>query len=301
MAASTKVFIYNAQGADQESVNDLKELFTTSKKIFPHSPDVQENDFNFNLSGLSNPTFVVPGGSSMWIGIAIKPVTDKIKFDLDGNFNYVGICAGAFIGTENAYLSHANHTLNLNSTFNEPSFLYTTQEIKTNLAIISDYEAAGAFYPNDSHINTPQKKMYMPYRVNLSLQHSNQRLEQLYVAGPGFIPLAKQSSEQPSEVVATYADRESYTLNYNKTTTKTMDSLPAMIRKKPQGKQGGIFLSGTHIETCVKGSKLLKFFETSTKDGASLSKTDYETLENEQDKARDIVESLLGKTLNKAG
>jgi glutamine amidotransferase-like uncharacterized protein len=292
MAMSSKVFIYNAQGASASSAEDLKELFT-SENIFVNRPDVQLSDFNFNPSGLNTPTFVVPGGSTTQIGTRVKPQISKIRSTLGDNFNYVGVCAGAFIGTRPADLFFTTHKYSFqNGGLEEPVFFLTTEDNKVNLDFITDYKAVGSFYPHDGHKHSTPKT-YMPYRVNLSLTENNSKLSQLYVAGPGFIPV---NDNGQSSVVATYTDCESYMFPYEKESTK-VNHFPAIISSKPSEDKGGVFLSGTHIEACVPNSRFLTFFKTAEKHNSALKAEEYDAFVLEQAETRATVESLLSKTL----
>jgi len=290
MAMSSKVFIYNAKGASSPSAEDLKELFS-SKNIFVKKPDVQLSDFNFDPSGLSTPTFVVPGGSTIALSHYIKPRIDKMRGIIKNDFNYVGICAGAFIGANSADLFHTSHQYNdQQESLDEPSFLFTIDE-NMNLNLVTDYKAVGAFYPHDGHKNPAPKKQYMPYRVNLTLAETKEDLPQLYVSGPGFFSTNRRPQ---SSVVATYADCNTYTFPYEKEKMQ-INSFPAMISSKPSEGKGGVFLSGTHIETCVPNSKLLTFFKSPGLQNAPLNALDVSALE--QAEARATVESLLSKSL----
>ena len=294
MTASTKVFIYNGLGASALSADDLQALLT-SNTIFSSRPDIKLCDFNFNAAGLSKPLFVVPGGSTSIIGNQLKPKLATIEETLGKHYHYLGICAGAFIGTHNADLFITSHKQDTNGNQHQPpSFFMTTQEVSAELNLLSDFKAIGSFYPNDSYLRQPPKK-YMSYRVNVNLSESGEKLAQLYVAGPGFVALNKEGTNQHTEVVASYAERDSYTFPYENSKV-SVKQFPAIIRQLPTEKQGGVFLSGTHIESCVKNSAMLGFFKQASTDNAALNDADYRALEAEQDKSRMVVEQWLKGT-----
>ncbi len=291
MAMSNKVFIYNGEGTNPESVNDLKELFS-SDNIFSTHPDISLCNFKFNPIGLSTPTFVVPGGSTTVIGRFVKPELSRFREIFEEDYNFVGVCAGAFIATENADL-FITHKIDNSSTLLPPSYLFSTPALQANINIIDDYQAVGSFYPNDSYLHD-QPKCNMPYRVSL-LTEKKQTFSQLYLAGPGFFS-SRQTNSQ-SEVVATYINRDPYVFNYP-SEKKEFKQLSAMIRSKPtDSRRGGRFLSGTHIESCVPYSKLLNLFKSDSEKTKALKKNDYEILINERQDTQNFVESLLADTL----
>jgi len=293
MADSRKVFIYNAEGTGPLSTADLNELFTTGENIFTNQPDVSLRNFDFNVDGLENPVFVVPGGSTSLIGKKLKPQIDKIKSSLGENFSYVGVCAGAFLGTTDAQLYYTTHELDsIYRTYQPAVFVGSTKTMEMALGMIDGHEAIGAFYPNDSQLGATPKTL-MPYHVTLSLTKDNKQLSQLYVAGPGFISCKKDEEKHSSEIVATYVDHRNYTV-YGK---QKVDQLAAIIRTSPQEKKGGRFLSATHIETCVEKSKLLNLFKSDGKNNASLNKNEHDLLTKEQKNLKSQVESLLHESL----
>jgi glutamine amidotransferase-like uncharacterized protein len=165
----------------------------------------------------------------------------------------------------------------------------SSQEIDANFGLITDYQSIGPFYPNDNPPNSSKK--HIPYSVNLSLMESNKKLRQLYVSGPGFF---SEVNQPKTKVVAAYADCKSYRFQYL-TKDITINNLPAMICREPDEKTGGIFLSGTHIETCVPNSKMLNAFASGDKDCAALTKEDYDQLVAEQTETRVKVESTLSR------
>ncbi|EKD55273.1 MAG: hypothetical protein ACD_60C00019G0003 [uncultured bacterium] len=294
MTTSRKVFIYQGAGVGPLSTADLNSLFTTSKDIFPSRPDVTLRNFDFNMDDLTDPVFVVPGGSTSLIGNKLKSQMDKVKIHFKENFSYVGICAGAFLGAPDADLFVTTHRLSKeNSKKFEPAKPFSsTKKLGIALNMIDDYQAFGAFYPDDSHLNAPPKEL-MPYRVTLSFVQSKRELSQLYIAGPAFIP---SEEKQSSEIVATYVNHKNYTL-YSNGKYQPNKPLTAIVRKQFEKKQGGIFLAATHIETCVPDSKLLTLFNQNSIKNAALDKEDYDLLIKEQKDTRTQIECLLQESL----
>ena len=137
-----KVFIYNATGTWPLGVDDLSTLFTTSEKIFPDcQPDVMKCDFNFNMSGLLDPVFVVPGGSStVQIGMKLKEQIAKIKSHYGNNFGYVGVCAGAFLGASDAELFVTSHKINDKNpdSFEPPQNFVSTKKTKLAFNVLEN-------------------------------------------------------------------------------------------------------------------------------------------------------------------
>jgi glutamine amidotransferase-like uncharacterized protein len=301
MRSSAKVFIYNGPGSAPQSISDLQELFS-SENIFPCKPDVSITPFDFNPTGLNFPTFVVPGGSTSTMGRSLKPSMDKIKLELKEQFNYLGICAGAFIATIDADLFFTMHEYDNNSNYGRlspPIFFTTTRKEKANLDFISDFKACGAFYPNDTYLYQKDgSKDYMPYSVNISFSQtqSQQILPQLYVAGPGFFSLPNVNRR--SEVIATYHDKSRYIFSYSKHENKCITNFPSIIRKKPQDQEGGVLLSGPHLEACVTNSKMLSFFKSSSPENPALKEEEYENLLENQAQTKTLVENLLRETFS---
>lgn len=294
MSGSRKVFIYNSAGAAQPSVDDLNTLLTTSETIFPSRPDVVMRDFAFRFDGLSNPVFVVPGGSTSAIGTKSKAEIERIKHHFKDDFSYIGVCAGAYLGAANADLFYTTHKLEqIGMGFEKAPYFYSTQDIEVAFNIIEDYQAFGAFYPDLSHLGTPGK-VGMPYRVSVSLSETQKELSQLYLAGPALVSHKPPEVKSSTEIVATYVGYRNYTL-FRK--DKSDKPLAAIVRTSPEEKIGGKLLAATHIETCVENSALLKLFKSSTPANAALAKEEYELLVKEQQDTRKCIESLLKDTL----
>ncbi|WED41966.1 BPL-N domain-containing protein [Legionella cardiaca] len=284
-----KVFIYNDIGTGPNSTSDIKELFT-SKDIFSSTPDVLEKNFDFNMDGLSNPVFVVPGGSTTLIGHRLKPQMDKIKIQFKDRYGYVGVCAGAYLGVSDAELFHLHYEPMKENP--KASFLCSTNTIKIALDMINDYGAFGAFYPNEKHRFETTKEL-IPYRVSISSTKTNREFSQLYVAGPAFYPI---DDKPRAQVMAYYKNSNQYTLFSN--SHSNFNSLPAIICRAPTEKSGGKFLAATHIETCIKNSKLLRFFKQEGLKHNSLQEGEIEILESEQELARGEIELMLKEALS---
>ena len=300
MSSSNKVFIYNSHETDRNSADDLKELFS-SNQIFAAKPDVTLSDFNSNFSGLCRPTFVVPGGAAMRMAVNLQPKMQTIQDAIKQHYHYISSCAGAFLGTKNAYVFDNSHGTNENKTaFVDSDYMFSTQDIldpDAYIGDINDYDAIGPFYPDDHYLGKA-KKLYMPYRVNLQVTTLDKSLAQLYVSGAGFF--RNDHLPKTAEIVATYSPDSSYSFNLPNG-KKTFETLPAMIRRFPTEDKGAVFLSGTHIETCVPNSKFLRFFQEPTQHSHALSAAEYNNFCKEQTETRADIELLLRTTLSGNG
>ena len=122
------------------------------------------------------------------------------------------------------------------------------------MKLVDDYQAYGTFIPNDSYQSYSgplHASMYKPYQVNLHWQTTECASSQLFLGGCGFQSLNTPTSAE--DIVATYADNQTYSFFYPQTeATKTFSPLPAIV-KKP-----GLLLSGPHIEACVDNSRFFK-------------------------------------------
>jgi glutamine amidotransferase-like uncharacterized protein len=293
MFRSEKVFIYrNPKFTCSESVDDLVKLFS-SDRIFNH-PDVQVGDLNFNASGLSYPTIVVPPGTATFIGQNVKPAIENIKYHLGAQFNYIGICAGAFVGAEDGDLcaDWDRETLTRN---NPAQHFLSLSDISANLNLISDYKSVGPFFPNDKE---KELKKDIAHSATLNLESIQKKLPFLYVSGPGFFN-TKKGARSSTEVVATYADCESYAFAYEEQ-REEITSLAAIVRKRQEKNQGSVLLSGVHIEACVKDSKFLRLFAESTPEISALKPAEHDQLVEQQEESQQIVETMLRETLRRA-
>lgn len=294
MSETRKVFIYNGTGASFDSALDLNELLSTDK-IFLGRPDVALTDFNFNMDGLSDPVFVVPGGSTSAIGYILAPIMTKIKMKFGDNFSYVGVCAGAYLGAADAELFYTTHKLdNKRQEFEPACFIWSTKEQNYAFSIIEDYKAYGAFYPDNTYLYSPAK-MLMPYKVDISLSENNVELNQLYVSCPLFLPDEKHSSSR-TEVAAVYTNASQY--RFFSTQNLPLSSKPAaIVRQLPKENADGKLLAATHIETCVENSRLLHFFKESSENNIALPESQFTLLSDEKKTAKPYIESLLRETL----
>src|SRR3990167_349743 len=99
MCSSTKVFIFNNQAVADECAADVGTFLRESSGIFAGTPDVVEFNAPFNTDGLKCPTFVVPGGSMLNLHDDVLDVFTAIRNSkVREDFNYIGSCAGAFLG-----------------------------------------------------------------------------------------------------------------------------------------------------------------------------------------------------------
>jgi glutamine amidotransferase-like uncharacterized protein len=292
MSVSRKVFIYNGTGASSKSADDLEKFLRENDDIFAEKPDIALCDYTFNPEGLSCPTFVVPGGSTAIIGKFVRQFfDDSANQCLGGNYNYIGVCAGSMVGANSAEVFLAMLEFDKYALVRQaPSRYFGKYHRKSHCAGLVKADSIGSFYPLPQVRNS--MKVLTPYRVTLNLDNQQQS-SQLFVGSPGFDP---NSIPADVDVVATYADRESYPF-YFKDEVKIFKTLPAILRQKPSQGKGGRVLSGTHFEACVNDSKMLRFFKAPGKDSAELSQADIEKLEAEQEKTTVFVKDLFKTSL----
>jgi glutamine amidotransferase-like uncharacterized protein len=297
-----KVFIYQDSNTAYLSIPDLKELLSTTE-IFSSAPDISIGSFNFNMDGLINPLFVIPGGSAICMGAEVLKQMNAIRSAMGEKYDFLGICAGGFLATESADLfqtpfkrssdvemlipqwlgSFAEHNLDINS------YAYS-------LKLFPDYKSVGPFYPNDSQMHFDTAKTYVPHRVSLLVPGSQRRLEQLYMLGPAFVPTG--CAGEKSEVVATYPD-ENYMFRYGRGDHRFFRKPAAILAKPATDKHGARLISSTHIETCVKGSKLLAACNEDSAINIALPEDDYRKLITQQEETQTEVVSLLKRTFNR--
>jgi hypothetical protein len=134
--------------------------------------------------------------------------------------------------------------------------------------------------------------------VTLNLPGTERKLDQLYIAGPAFVP-NDSIVEEKSEVIATYADEGIQQFGVGEKSTKYFASSAAIIYKLATEAHGARLISATHIETCVKGSKLLAACEKDSDITVALPKDDYEELISQQEDTQKEVVSLLRRTFNR--
>jgi glutamine amidotransferase-like uncharacterized protein len=303
MSSSHKIFIYYDKDSAQ-SIDDLNELLSTAE-IFPTKSDVRICTFNqINFDGLTNPTFVIPGGNSTLMGGEIAEQMKTIKALFGERFNFLGVCAGGFLGTETADIYQLSYRQIVYMLYDEPKYNYSYKEhlhlgdqnYDFNLRLVKDYKSVGPFYPNLSFIDT-QPQQYMPYCVNVSIGNTDKKLAQLYVAGPAFVPHdAKQDST--TQVLARYYAYDSLMFGKNGTLERYPRDSAAIIAKRATETSGGCMLTATHIEACVKDSKMLKAFETKSEYSPGLFKRDLETLRNQAEETQAEVVKMMKATFN---
>lgn len=312
-----KIFIYNGFGTGENSCNDTKQLFEC-EHLFDKKADVIFSHLSENFTGLNpicdNPTIVIPGGSASFMGADMFAGGQNAKIQdlVSQGFHYVGICAGSYLATNNSDFFSTRYQYDpIAHTFSDPKYEMSTRIENFSFNICSSYSALGPFYPNDDFNDYQNKselrsKELRPYHVTLSLNETSQNISQLFVEGCGFenqiIPDIGDK-KQPYDVVASYANRENYSFTYPATgQKKTITHFAAMIRKRAglQPNEGGVFLSGTHIEACVENSKLLTFFYSSNaRRKANLTDNQYKSLLESQSSDKESVMPLLKSTFKR--
>lgn len=313
-----KVFIYSGRGHFPESSADLKNLFENGA-IFDHV-DVRFSDFNENFEDLNpttdNLTLVFPGGSALHMYSGIKTYADKLSSLLDSGWNYVGVCAGGYLATQQT--EHFNTAYELNDSAYHNGFSPPVLAGKfSSLAVCQDYDALGPFYPDttsyllriysgelaglDEAMSSPHVRK--PYCVNLSLCNQ-QRVPALYVDGCAFERRA--GTMNLHSVFASYPDQYSF-LTREKAAYKNFDSMPAVIHRgasRDHGHiQGGVVASGIHFESYVENSRVLNLFANpptppNKQCGSfALSQGDVKKLRSARMEAEHLFSNLLRQTL----
>ena len=192
-------------------------------------------------------------------------VKDSLKQMIADGSHYLGICAGAYLAPSIFEYSETNYLRDTNGSF-LPSAItnFSESKPKFGLKLCAEFIARGPFYPNqfysqpifDSKIIS--KKQWRPQVVNLSDQNDI-KTKHLFIEGCGF-PENPNRSTQNYSSVATYQDQAKFSFFHKKTNQPCEEiEFPAIIAQKPQAnkRQSGIFLSGVHIEACVKESLML--------------------------------------------
>jgi glutamine amidotransferase-like uncharacterized protein len=291
MSSSHKIFIYYDKNSAQ-SIDDLNELLSTAE-IFPTKSDVRVS------------TFVIPGGNSTMMGDEIAAQMKTIKALFGERFNFLGVCAGGLLGAETADIYKLNYRQIVYGLYDLPSYNYSYKErlylgdqnFDFNLRLEKDYKAVGPFYPNTSFLDT-QTQQYMPYCVNVSIGNTDKKLAQLYVAGPAFVPQDYEKQDSTTQVLAKYNAYTSIILSKNGTLERHPRDSAAIIATRATETRGGCMLTGTHIEACVKDSKMLKGFETKETYSPGLFKRDLETLRNQREETQAEVVKMMKATFN---
>lgn len=305
MCSSSKVFIFNNQYVADECAHDVGTFLRDSKVVFAETPDVIEFNAPFNADGLKCPTFVVPGGSMLTMSDGVLDVFTAVRSStVREDFNYIGSCAGAFLGAGNMEVFSRS-----------PYYQHFVSSDRSGLSLIDDYCAIGAFCPVPTDKMNPATKGEIPYSVQLNMPGFLKPTQQLLVNGPGFFALKDHDPSGPqsdTEVVAYYADKETYDMKFDTRVVSKQRRdqqyhqfmfhqrrLPAMLSRKPTETRGGVFLSGTHFYACVENSELLAAFETTSKEAAALPKDAFSGLKDlkERENTRIAVETLLRRTL----
>jgi len=183
-------------------------------------------------------------------------------------FNYIGICAGAFIAGETSTMHSLNYIQRYDEDlrrkaydfFNDISIDFNTMNL---LPSISTY---GPFFPYrnaDPSYRYPGE-FHRPFEVNIEINENHTSttlyLPQLYAEGCTFTTTRGDAPLPTNQVMAHYK------------TYPTMSYCPGMpgrkqptiIFREPNGNAGGVLLSGTHFETCVDSSQLLASFISPT-------------------------------------
>lgn len=303
-----KIFIYNGYGADSSSAEDVKTLFS-SGNIFS-SCDILLTDFTQNFDGISstdNHTVIFAGGNASLIldSIAAKAKTNIQSLQLAGS-HYVGICAGAFIATEQADVFKTPYKCKYYCPYPAPIYLGDFGRLKNAVpSVCSDYKAIGPFYPNsfyypgriciDKDITEKEVEDSLtlkPYCVELALPQK-QYLSSLYVAGCGF---ASTRESKSFEILGTFPKSIDFSYPNDFREEK---NFPAIIQKKSdkEKKNGAVLLSGTHIETTVADSKFLSFFAKKATGVIPLKEKEIAVLKNNQNDGYEIVSKILRKAL----
>ena len=136
-------FIYNGRGSSPESVKDLEVLCGSVQE----RSNIYCTDFLNSPDGLSSSSIIViPGGSAMTISFGIGrsrwDVTDMVKTK---GYGYFGVCAGAYIATNEGYFYNHIKTPECPTVF-----LKTQGELSLNLG---DYAIThGPFLPDEHAI-----------------------------------------------------------------------------------------------------------------------------------------------------
>ncbi len=298
-----KIFIYEDKYSAEYSLPDLKTLFSTTE-IFSSRPDISfYGSYTFNMDGLVDPLFVIPGGLTYMMVSGGVAQMSLIRAKLGDKFDYLGICAGGMLATGAADLFTTNHQWDPHKVVQNPSYIGTLEDYSTvprgrpcNVNLFPDFKAIGAFYPNYSRFMVNTTKSFVPYRVTLDLS-GGRKLDQLYILGPAFIP-TDTTTEEKSEIVATY-EGHSHVFEYAPTVRKFFDYPPAIVAKRATETRGARMITGTHIETCVKGSVLLGMCEKDNDITVGLPSDDFKKLVEQQEDTQKEVVGMLRRTFHR--
>lgn len=278
-----KIYIYNGEGAAKFSAADLFEFFTTNKLF--ESQDVAYFSDEFNINQLKCPTIVVPGARSTTVLSGyLMPIMNTFKSELNYNFNYIGVCAGAFLGADDVQIHLPSYELKNNGDYTDLSYLWKTD----SFGLVNDMLAIGTFYPVEGKRYKNVKPFTpVPYRLTIDFSEDCLSPNQLFVHGPGFFD--KSPTKQRAK--CRYMDKASYRFQ-----DRHFEQLCSMVYEPHTDKEGARFLFGTHLldAQAVKNSKMLG--ACNPQGGASpnkLTQADYDAFVAEQPQVqKEAVEYL---------
>lgn len=298
--------LYHKYGVLTHSRDDLKELFS-SGHIFDHV-DVTYTTFEGNFDGLKvsvdNPTLVFPGGNAWKIYGTSLSHHPKIAELLSQGWNYVGVCAGAYLAGHEMELYQTPYQFNLNA-YAPPTFSCSQQLF----GVCHDYNALGPFYPDPTHYlwqicreklpaeQVANAAITKPYVVSITFA-DQQRLPALYVNGCAFEKRAAVPDQHT--VVASYPDNRYAFFNPHTRSHKTFTTMPAIIHQRVSDdhRRGGMVASGIHFETCVPNSKMLSLFsDPHNAHTIALSSQEIQSLHDSREQAETMYTTLLKETL----
>lgn len=294
---SNKVFIYNGTGASKESSQDLATLFRENHTtLFEQQPDIIECDFKFSPNGLHTPTLVMPGGSVSSICYKVKPSITSIETSTVGkNYNYVGVCAGAYAATSNASLYSARHAPHISNPIvaETTDFMWTfNHELTFN--IVKNFDSIGSFFPYYELKQTD--KDYVPYAVSIRTTAQKQLLKSLFVGGCGFISHNDYQNGN-GEVVAHYDDKNTYRFKGENSQIQKHVKLSSVVRIAPTDITGGIVLTGVHLEASVRNSSIFNALTRATDSCEKLSETEQLDILRGREELQSYSIDLLKRTL----
>ena len=244
----TKFFIYDdGKTVSSSSVSDLKNL---CQQAAPAS-DVITGAYDSNLTGANygdRCILVVPGGAAMLMGWAIRASRWNVgELVNQQKFGYFGVCAGSYIACDSSYI--------FSSVDNKPVCFSTTDAANASLRLGSFATGYGPFYPSLS----PELKIngHHKYDVHVVTTDSFSLPYQAYINGCAFADI-----REDMDIIARYSDLTSYTFNFKGAELPHSLTHPACcIRRRISDGMSGILLAGTHLETAVQDSQLLKCME----------------------------------------
>lgn len=306
-----KVFVYCGENTSPYCVQDATAFFT-AYGVFG-KPDVRLTDaLSENFSGLdpSKIAVVVPGGAAIFMSMKLKGIT-ILPALLKAGAHYIGFCAGAYLAL-NTLIYEASHKV-INENLELPRQRVAEGDI-FSFDLSKDYSAMGPFYPDatyyldwqrqyrDDYTTAQFRDANKPYVTDLTFRASDDfALPALYVAGCGFKSRGIMRNEM--HVLATYPQQSyrflncvtPYSTQYRE---EKIETLPAIIARKPNAerKQGGVLLSGPHIEASVPDSSMVRFFSTRSEGRILLDDTKMELLKNNREALQTEAVRLVNET-----